>query len=102
MVGSKNALGQIAYTGPKIVIGLRPKYKFRKTVPHRYAVESNSRVNAEHITVEGSHVVTRALRPINAGSRMKETAHEGGHSEEPPVLFARSGVGDHGQGRQSG
>jgi len=36
----------------------------------RYEVESNSRVNAEHITVEGSHVVTRALRPINAGDEI--------------------------------
>ena len=29
-VGSKNALGFSAYTGPKIVIGLRPWYKFDK------------------------------------------------------------------------
>ena len=28
--GSKNALGFSAYTGPKIVIGLRPWYKFDK------------------------------------------------------------------------
>ena len=30
LVGSKNALGFSAYTGPKIVIGLRPWYKFDK------------------------------------------------------------------------
>jgi len=29
-LGSKNALGFSAYTGPKIVIGLRPWYKFDK------------------------------------------------------------------------
>ena len=29
-VGSKNALGFSAYTGPKVVIGLRPWYKFDK------------------------------------------------------------------------
>jgi len=29
-VGSKNALGFSAYTGPKIIIGLRPWYKFDK------------------------------------------------------------------------
>ena len=30
ILGSKNALGFSAYTGPKIVIGLRPWYKFDK------------------------------------------------------------------------
>ena len=30
LVGAKNALGFSAYTGPKIVIGLRPWYKFDK------------------------------------------------------------------------
>ena len=40
-LGSKNALGFSAYTGPKIVIGLRPWYKFDKRSDTRSNIENN-------------------------------------------------------------
>jgi hypothetical protein len=39
-------------------------------VQEGYQSASFLRVNAEHITVEGCHVVTRALRPICAGDEI--------------------------------
>ncbi len=71
IVGDPLLASDAAYLGHMANDGARPDFSLAAPgVQEGYQAASNFRVNAEHITVEGCHVVTRALRPICAGDEI--------------------------------